>query len=352
MRGFLRVLITLIVIVLIAAIALILWLWVAEYRPADTETVAATEGIKHDLVEIGTTYHVVTFNIGYGGLDRNRDFFMDGGKDVQPDSQAEVEDNLDGILSALHSRQADLVLLQEVDVGSKRSFYIDQVKKLQSGLLMGKAFAYNFKVPFVPFPIPPIGKVESGLLSLSNLKVEEAQRVSLPNTHSWPIRLANLKRALLVEYLPIDGSDQYLVLINLHLEAYTTGEDRLKQLDALFTLMEAEYKKGNYIVAGGDFNANFPGAEDWYPLGDDVTWVPGELRFGDLPTGFTYAYDLSVPTCRSLDTAYDGNRGDHIMYAIDGFIVSDNVKVNGTQVMDLNFRNSDHQPVVMDFTLK
>jgi len=352
MRGFFRVLITLIVIVVIAAVALILWLWIAEYRPADVETVSATSGVKHDLVEIGTTYHVVTFNIGYGGLDRDRNFFMDGGQEVMPESQAEVEDNLSGILSALFSQQADLVLLQEVDVNSKRSYHIDEAEYFRAGLSMGKAFTYNFKVPFVPYPIPFIGKVESGLLSLSNLKVEEAQRISLPNVHGWPVRLANLKRALLVEYLPIDGSDQYLVLVNLHLEAYTTGEAREKQLDTLFSLLKDEYKKGNYVIAGGDFNANFPGAEDWYPLEDDTVWKPGNLRFDDLPTGFTYAFDLSVPTCRSLDKAYDGNRDDHTLYAIDGYIVSDNIKINGTQTIDLNFQYSDHQPVVMDFTLK
>ena len=352
MRGFLRLLGTLVAVVLAAAAALLIWLWVAEYRPDDVETVTAASGVKHDLVQVAKTYHVVTFNIGYGGLDRNRNFFMDGGREVMPESKAEVEENLAGVSSALFNQHADLVLLQEVDINSKRSYFIDEAEILRAGLSMGKAFAYNFKVPFIPYPIPFIGKVESGLLSLSNLKVEEAQRVSLPNAHSWPIRLANLKRALLVEYLPVDGSDRYLVLVNLHLEAYTTGEARKKQLDTLFSLIQDEYEKGNYVVAGGDFNANFPGAEDWYPLEDGAAWVPGDLRLDELPPGFTYAYDLSVPTCRALNKAYDGNRGNHTMYAIDGFIVSDNVKVNATQTVDLNFQYSDHQPVVMDFTLK
>ncbi|HPF88538.1 MAG TPA: endonuclease, partial [Candidatus Limiplasma sp.] len=222
----------------------------------------------------------------------------------------------------------------------------------RAGLSMGKAFAYNFKVRFVPYPIPFIGKVESGLMTLSNLKVESAKRISLPTTSGWPIRTANLKRALLVEYLPIDGTDQYLVLINLHLEAYTTGEARQKQLDVLFSLMEDEYKAGNYVIAGGDFNANFPGAESLYPITDDSVWVPGDLQLDDLPNHFDYAYELDVPTCRSMDKPYDGNREDHIMYVIDGYIVSDNIKVNDIQNIDLNFENTDHQPVAIDFTLK
>ena len=258
MRSFFKVLLTLLILIVILVIALVGWLWIAEYRPADEETVTATAGLRHDFVLIGETYHIVTLNTGYGGLDRSQDFFMDGGSGVMPESKDVVEENLAGMLSALYSQQADLVLLQEVDLGSNRSYYIDEAAYFTRGLSMGKAFAYNFKVPFVPFPIPPIGKVESGLLTLSNLKVEEAWRVSLPNAHSWPVSLANLKRCLLVERLPIDESDQTLVLINLHLEAYTSGEARQKQLDALFALMKEERKKGNYVIAGGDFNASFP----------------------------------------------------------------------------------------------
>ena len=150
MRGVLRVLVTLIVIVVVAAAGLILWLWIAEYRPADEETVAATAGVKHDVVQVGETYHIVTLNVGYGGLGRDRDFFMDGGEDVMPESKDEVEQNLSGILSALYSQKADLVLLQEVDLSSKRSFHINEAEYFRAGLSMGKAFAYNFKVPFVP----------------------------------------------------------------------------------------------------------------------------------------------------------------------------------------------------------
>ena len=352
MRGVLRTLLALLIIVVVAVVGLLAWLWITEYRPSAVETVAATTGVKYDFVMMGKPYHIVTLNTGYAGLDRDRDFFMDGGTETKPETLTEVNGNMAGMLGALSREKADLVLLQEVDKNASRSFSVDQADYYTRGLSMGKAFAYNFKVPFVPFPVPPIGKVESGLLTLSNLKVEEAERVSLPTTSAWPIRLANLKRCLLVEYLPVDESDRTLVLINLHLEAYTSGEAREKQLDVLFALMKAEYKKGNYVIAGGDFNANFPGADDLYPQLDDTLWAPGTLRANDLPDGFSFAYDLTVPTCRSLDKPYAGNRSVHQMYAIDGYIVSDNVKVNGVETVDLNFQYTDHQPVAMDFTLQ
>ena len=33
----------------------------------------------------------------------------------------------------------------------------------------------------MPIPWPPIGRVESGLLTLSNEKITEAKRIALPN---------------------------------------------------------------------------------------------------------------------------------------------------------------------------
>ena len=52
--------------------------------------------------------------------------------------------------------------------------------------------------------------------------------MQLPCPFSWPTRIANLKRCLLVERIPIADSDKELVLVNLHLEAYDDGEGKGK----------------------------------------------------------------------------------------------------------------------------
>ncbi len=352
LRGVLKTLLILLAAVVIAALGVVVWLTIAEYRPDDVESVAVTAGARHDAAQIGARYKIVTLNVGYGGLGRDEDCFMDGGTGVLPQSKTEVEGNLSGLLSALSLEDADICFLQETDISSKRSFYIDEVDYLSRGLSMGDAYATNFRCAYVPFPWPTIGKVESGLTTLNNLAVAGATRESLPVPFSWPLRVANLKRCLLVERLPLTGSDQSLVLVNLHLEAYSSQDGRLKQLSQLAALMEAEYAKGNYVVAGGDFNQAFPGSLEKYPLPENPYWVPGTLSDDDLPDGFRYVYDMSVPTCRALDKPYDGDRDALTAYVIDGFIVSANVKVNSVETVDLNFRYSDHQPVVMEFTLQ
>ena len=37
---------------------------------------------------------------------------------------------------------------------------------------------------------------------------------------------------------------------------------------------------------------------------------------------------------------------------VDGFLVSDNVEVLGADVVDADYRYSDHNPIYMDFILK
>jgi len=352
LRAMLKGLLILLLAVVVLAVGLLTWLTIAEYRPDAVESLAVTAGARHDTAQTGRSYKLVTLNIGYGGLGRDEDYFMDGGESVAPKSRDEVEENLSGLLSALSLQDADICFLQETDVSSKRSFHIDEVDSFSHGLSMGWTFAYNYRCAFVPFPWPTIGKVESGLTTLNNLAVTEATRESLPVPFSWPVRIANLKHCLLVERLPVAGSDKTLVLVNLHLEAYSSVEGRKAQMTQLATLLKTELANGNYVVAGGDFNQAFPGSLEKYPLPEDPDWEPGQLSESDLPDGFTFAYDMSVPTCRALDKPYDGNRDTLTAYVIDGFIVSENVKVNSVETIDLNFRNSDHQPVALEFTLE
>ena len=105
---------------------------------------------------------------------------------------------------------------------------------------------------------------------------------------------------LLVERVPVEGTEKELVIINLHLEAYDDGEGKRAQTEQLMQIIVAEYRNGNYVIAGGDFNQTFEGA-DTFPVLDESTWQPGKLYNSELPAGFSYVFDASKPTCRVLD---------------------------------------------------
>ena len=342
--------IVLLALVILAG-GLIGYLTITEFRPASVQDAAQTAGQTSATLRAGESIRVLTFNTGYAGLDKSQDFFMDGGSGVSPTGgRAKVEENLAGILAAIQEANAQIVLLQEVDQSSVRTNRIDETAYYQQNTGLNAAYAVNYQCGFVPFPLPPIGAVKSGVLTLSAYQPAQAQRQSLPVPFKWPIRVANLKRCLLVERIPVADSGRELVLINLHLEAYDDGEGKAAQNRQLLDFIHQEYEKGNYVIAGGDFNQTFEGVQrfggSW-----EGKWTPGVFTEDELPQGVRLVYDPSLPTCRSLDQAYTGDRDNHVFYLIDGFLVTDNVQVEDVHTVDLDFAYSDHNPMLMQVTL-
>ncbi|MDE6589571.1 MAG: endonuclease, partial [Oscillospiraceae bacterium] len=306
---------------------------------------------------IGDSLTILTQNTGYCGLGADADFFMDGGKGVSP-SREQVQANLSGLSSQLFiDQKADIYFLQEVDLNSSRTKGIDQSRQwaVCFHTAIGgcsHSYALNYSCDFVPYPFPPIGRVYSGLTTISAAPIISAQRVALPCPFSWPVSAANLKRCLLVNHVPLEGSDKELVLVNLHLEAYDDGEGKAAQTKVLIDFLTDEYAKGNYVIAGGDFNQTFPGALDAFPIQDSSLWTPGVLEDGILPDGWQFACDLSTPTCRLLNHPYNTDPDGNQFYVIDGFILSPNVALDSVETIDCQFAYTDHNPVSIQVTLE
>jgi endonuclease/exonuclease/phosphatase family metal-dependent hydrolase len=329
----------------------ILFLTITEYKPEASESLPIANN-QHQLIETEQPLSVLSMNIGYGALDKDQDFFMDGGSGVRTASEDDVKENMKGIRDFFEKIDADMFLLQEVDLKSHRSYRLNQKEYLLETVSGTAAFAYNFKVPFVPIPPQePIGKVESGLLTISSFQTTSAERIALPIPFKWPVRAANLKRCLLVERLPVADSDKELVLINLHLEAYDDGGGKAAQTNMLMDLLNAEYAKGNYCIAGGDFNQTFPGMNEKFPIINQEYFAPGILSEDMLNPGWQYAFDGETPSCRLLNQPYTGNAENTQYYVIDGFIVSPNVELLSVETIDMDFEFSDHNPVKIEVKL-
>ena len=301
----------------------------------------------------GDSVTLLSWNVGYAALGAESDFFMDGGEQTRPESKAVVEKNLDGIVSEIQAQDASFTLLQEVDSGSRRSYGVEETGEIAQAIGQVNAYALNYKCPFVPFPWPPLGKVSSGLFTLSAAGAPaSAERVALPSPFSWPVSTANLKRCLLVTRFPVANSDKELVVVNLHLEAYDDGEGKAAQTKMLTEYLQSEYEEGNYVIAGGDFNQTFPGGLDSFPIKDASLWTPGTLDASALPgDGWQFAYDTETPSCRLLNQPYDPESPDTQYYVIDGFILSPNVMLENVQTQDARFQYADHNPVRLTVTL-
>ena len=103
-------------VVLLCAIALLLWLTIAEYKPAAVEEVEVGDvcpGVNEIYAEgtplsVGDSLTVLSLNTGYGGLGKEADFFMDGGKDVAP-TREQSDTNRNGLAAQLADARGGLL---------------------------------------------------------------------------------------------------------------------------------------------------------------------------------------------------------------------------------------------------
>ena len=347
----------LIAIVAILALALVILLTVVsirEYKPAEWEQLEVNSNASEEEVILpGDKLTVVTWNVGCGTLGDNADFFMDYGKMVYTADEERVGTNINGIIDSLTELDPDIMLLQETDLNSSRSYHIDEPELISNAFPgFDSTFAYNFNVDFVPYPIPPIGRVESGLMTLSRYGIDSAERIQLPCPFKWPVRCVNLKRCLSVNRIPIEGTDSQLVIVNLHLEAYDDGEGKAAQTRMLADFLQTEAAAGNYVIAGGDFNQTFSSTDaSAYPEYEGK-WHCGLLDESEFGDQLLFLQDSSSPTCRSLDKPLAGADLDTFQYyVIDGFIVSSNIEVVSVRTVNNEFRDTDHNPVAIEVIL-
>jgi len=350
-KKILKTLLIILGVIIALVICLLAFLTITDYRPGEVEDLTLYGGNANGSLSTGDSVTITTFNTGYCSLSETEDFFMDGGTKTRPDDEELVRANLRGIQNIIDELDSDLYFLQEADRDSYRSYNIDQFKsyvEVNGPLGFSGAYAANYKCLFVPFPLPPIGKVDCGVVTLSRLTQESAQRLALPSPFKWPVSTANLKRCALVSRIPLESGDAELVLMNVHLEAYESGNGRIAQTNKVLEYAYSEYEKGNYVIIGGDFNQQFPDVP--FELINDSYWAPGSLDSFTLNEGWSFQTDPSTPTCRLLNEPYTEAENPQF-YTIDGFIVSPNLTVESVEAQDYGFKYADHNPVKMTVTL-
>lgn len=340
-------------VVLLVVAGMLTYLTIVEYKPAPVEK-TTVHGTSSRTLSPGDSFTMMTWNLGFGALGDNADFFMDGGKMVQTATEDRVKANIAEMEQEIASVNPDVFFAQEIDQCSKRSYKINMSQQIADSMTgYQTSFANNFKVAYDPYPIPPMGKIDSGIQTFSRFPITEAERISLPCPFSWPVRIGNLKRCLLVTRIPLSDSDKELVLVNLHLEAYDSGEGKVAQTKQLKDFLQREVDKGNYVIAGGDFNQTFSNTDiSMYPKFSGQ-WQPGAIDIADFGDDFQLVMDSRHPTCRSLHTTLAGADPSKIQYfVIDGFIVSGNLTINKLETQPLGFHCTDHDPVVMNVSLQ
>ncbi|MDE7440316.1 MAG: endonuclease [Clostridia bacterium] len=345
----------------------------AQYYRIDDNTALDVCGTVNEKVSYDTDYTLTTYNLGFGSYSPEYSFFMDtgvmndgkkvAGKYAKGMNKDDVRKNINGQISLAKEKKSDFYFFQEVDEKADRSYKINMREEMTDALLnYCSTYALNFHTANLIYPFSdPIGKSVSGILTLSRYRIESSVRRSFPITSSFPDKFFDLDRCFSLNYIPIEGSENYLTLLNLHMSAYDEGgKIRAKQLEMLNGTLASEYAKGNYVIAGGDFNHcliadDFDSDEqalNYFESKQQVPdWVKNSiLHESEIAEGFKIVAPKNAATCRGADIPYE--KDVNYSTVIDGFIVSDNIEVVKFETIDTEYAYSDHNPVTVQFKLK
>lgn len=356
-RPLLKAALILLAVLLLVVVSYLLYVILTYDRIEDKQPLTVEGDAPMETISLGVEYTIVTQNIGFGAYTRDFTFFMDGGKQSRAASRESVIECINQAMDRIESLNPDLILFQEVDLDSTRSYHTDQYQLLSDYFdeySRCKAINYDSAYLFYPF-YEPHGASYSSMATFSRFDIQSSLRRSFPISTSLS-KFLDLDRCYSVSRIATDNGKE-LVIYNVHSSAYGGSDEiRTAQMTMLMNDMKAEYEKGNYVICGGDFNHDFTG-DSTQKLNDgmgalDFGWAqpfPEEL----IPEGFSRAISYNNgeynPTCRDCDIPYEeGN----FTIIVDGFIISDNVRCVEVENVVTGFEYSDHNPVVLKFILE
>ena len=271
----------------------------------DIETAVDYEAVSiGDVPDTADTLLVMTWNIKFGGGDI--DFWFDCWGDRVLMTKDEVLDNLERVVAKIIQVAPDVLLLQEVDVDSKRSAYLDQLQYiLDSTDLNYGVYAAAWQVQFIPSD--GLGRMNSGNAILSRWPLSNTERISLPlrTDQDALTRYFYLRRNILRATVELPGYDSFVV-VNVHTAAYSRDGTKQKHIDRFKEELDKTAGEGGLFVAAGDLNTIPPGSvkdhdfpdavcEDEAFIGDDYRdeLMPGEEWLKGLYASYASAIPLT-----------------------------------------------------------
>lgn len=334
MRKLIAILSVIVSVILFATACLFLWGGSGSLTALEINWVESQE---QNQAQPGDTLTIMTYNLGYlSGMANNLPVRK---------SEAFFANNLSTVVELLREVRPDLVGFQEIDLGSKRSHFVDQVHSIsQQTDLANIAFAANWDKKYVPYPFGTpqthFGRILSGQAVMSRHTILATERHVL-SPRTWPLyyRPFYIDRVAQVSIIDLGRE---VALINVHLE-HELRSLREKQAREVLQLVRT-YRERYPVLLIGDFNHIPPahvvpedrGAQEetirlFSSVDDLQPAFSDEMLVNDTPLSFTYS---SANPEQKIDYIFYDTR---YFEAVEAFVPD---KATGA---------SDHLPVVMRF---
>jgi endonuclease/exonuclease/phosphatase family metal-dependent hydrolase len=293
---------------------------------------------------------VVTWNIRFG-IARFPFFGDSCGDDVILDD-ATIEENMAAIADYLHVMDADIVLLQEVDVSSKRTGYMDQVQYLLDNTNLNYGcYASMWKADFIPSD--GIGRIDAGNAILSKYELSDAERIQLDlrTDQDGLTQYFYLRRNIVKAKIPelVQGAKDFYA-VDIHATAFATDDTKQQHIDKYVETLAEIQSSGDYFVTGGDFNSIPPGADSTDFCDEDIcsgesihTDADGEPhKEGSYFENFSGEPDILVPLYDTYNSAIDTasyNLPEHFTHAPSTGMIDDTTATMYDRKLDYLFTN-------------
>jgi len=277
--------------------AMLAWARRGELRAVPAAPAVTAHSTEHSLHDGRAPLRFLSFNIQVGiGTTRYRHYFTKGWKHVLPHERAQL--NLTRIAEVVAGY--DFVALQEIDSGSMRSNYVNQVE------FIAEQARFPYWYTQLNRDLGPLAQHGNGLLSrLAPLEMQD---------HKLPGAIPG--RGAIVARLPYGDTGVLVVLLHLSL-----GErSRRLQLEYVRQLIDGH----PHVVLMGDMNSHLP-----------------ELLFNS-PLAET---DL-MPAVQQVLPTYPSWRP---LRALDHVLVSPRLAISQYEVLDCQL--SDHRPIAVTLEL-
>lgn len=351
-----------IILYIVGVIALVVvlfygFVYVVSAHPEDEEPAVVVCPDDAPVLQAGQPIKVYNQNVQFMA-GKNYRFFFEGGTDARP-SPEDIDITLERLAETIMDENPDIILLQEVDDGSKRTDNEDQLAELLKRLppeYQCTASAWYWKVKFNIHP-KILGSNGMKLSIISKYKISDGTRHQLALVPSpWIVQQLNIKRSLLDSVMPLDGFDGDFHLLNTHLEAFAAGTNTLElQVETVDNLLADLDSQGLPWLISGDFNLLPPGQyEELDPSQRHLYNPETELkeltnRYAVIPTLEEMSGPDKAKWCTHIpnDPTVSGpdRTIDYIFYS-DLLTLTDHY-VRGADTLDI----SDHLPLIAEFEL-
>lgn len=311
----------------------------------------------------------MTWNIRFG-IGRSP-WFGDACGEMTVYPESEVLTHLDAIVAKINAIHPDILFLQEVDVNSKRTSYLNELQYILDHTYFNyAAYVPEWQAQYIPSD--GLGRMDMGLAVLSPWPIQDAKRkqLALRTDQSSLEVYFYLRSCMLTATVQIPGFRD-LSLVNIHASAFATDDTKHKHYQQFKEELDNIANAGGVFLAGGDLNTLPPGSvkldycmedkcpgESFHQPGDDPMHKAGSDYSPEtewlLPLYNTYQCAVHTVDYQANNAAYftHTTRPEETFDRTLDYLFTNSHWVPGSTITHQDaFYESDHAPVSSSLVL-